>query len=141
MVTINANLERQKSLISASIFSRQIRRGTEAFDLLLNPENSGPSSKIDAIDHWPVPKCKTDVQSFLGMVNVYRRFIQNCAHIASPLTQLTGNVDFLWSETTQSSFENLKRALGSAPVLRTYDPALPITVTTDACGFAIGAVL
>jgi RNase H-like domain found in reverse transcriptase len=99
------------------------------------------SSKIDAIDQWPVPNCKIDVQSFLGMVNFYRRFIQNCAHIARPLTHLTGNVDFLWSETTQSSFESLKRALCSAPVLRTYDPALPITVTTDASGFAIGAVL
>jgi Aspartyl protease len=43
MVTINANLERHKSLISASTFSRKIRRGTEAFALLLNPENSGPS--------------------------------------------------------------------------------------------------
>ena len=99
------------------------------------------SSKIDAIDQWPIPKCKTDVQSFLGMVNFYRRFIKNCAHIARPLTQLTGNVDFVWSETTQSSFEILKHALCSAPVLRTYDPVLPITVTTDASGFAIGAVL
>jgi hypothetical protein len=43
MVAINANLERHKSLISASTFSRQIRRGTEASALLLNPENSGPS--------------------------------------------------------------------------------------------------
>ena len=43
MVTINANLERHKSLISASTFSRQIRRGTKAFALLLNPEDSGPS--------------------------------------------------------------------------------------------------
>ena len=75
------------------------------------------------------------------MVNFYRRFIKNCANIARPLTQLTGNVDFVWSETTQSSFEILKHALCSAPVLRTYDPVLPITVTTDASGFAIGAVL
>jgi hypothetical protein len=43
MVTINANIERHKSLIFASKFSRQIRRGTEAFALLLDPENSGPS--------------------------------------------------------------------------------------------------
>jgi hypothetical protein len=43
MFTINANLERHKFIISASTFSRQIRRVTEAFALLLNPENSGPS--------------------------------------------------------------------------------------------------
>jgi RNase H-like domain found in reverse transcriptase len=70
------------------------------------------------------------------MVKFYRRFIKNYAHIARPLTQLTGNVDLILSDTTQSSFENLERALCSAPVLCTYDPALPITVTTDASGFA-----
>jgi hypothetical protein len=44
------------------------------------------------------------------MVNRYRWFIKNYAHIARPLTQLTGNVDFLLSMTTQSSFENLNLA-------------------------------
>jgi hypothetical protein len=49
-------------------------------------------SKYDPlISHktWLVPRCKTVVQSFLGMVNFYRRFIMNCARISRPLAQLT----------------------------------------------------
>jgi hypothetical protein len=80
------------------------------------------------------PKCKTDVQFVLILVNVYCRLRKNCAHIARPLTQLTRKVYFVWSETTQSSFENLKRALRSAQVLRTYDISqvhLPLDITLD----------
>ena len=98
-------------------------------------------TKVDAIKTWLVPRCKTDVQSFLGMVNFYRRFIMNCARISRPLTQLTGNTPFTWDNKTQEAFELLKQALCTAPVLRTFDPHLPIVVTTDASGFAIGAVL
>jgi RNase H-like domain found in reverse transcriptase len=98
-------------------------------------------TKVDAIKTWLVPRCKTDVQSFLGMVNFYRRFIMNCARISRPLTQLTGNTPFTWDDKTQEAFERLKQALCTAPVLRTFDPQLPIVVTTDASGFAIGAVL
>jgi hypothetical protein len=53
-------------------------------------------TKVDAIKTWLVPRCETDVQSFLGMVNLYRRFIKNCARISRPLTQLTGNTSFNW---------------------------------------------
>jgi RNase H-like domain found in reverse transcriptase len=98
-------------------------------------------TKVDAIKTWMVPRCKTDVQSFLGMVNFYSRFIMNCARISRRLTQLTGNTPFTWDEKTQEAFERLKKALCTAPVLRTFDPQLPIVVTTDASGFAIGAVL
>jgi hypothetical protein len=75
------------------------------------------------------------------MVNFYRRFIMNCARISRPLTQLTGSTPFIWDDKTQKSFEQLKQALCTAPFLRTFDPQLPVVVTTDASGFAIGAVL
>jgi hypothetical protein len=75
------------------------------------------------------------------MINFYRRFITSCARISKPLTQLTGNTPFKWDGETQNAFDQLKKALCTAPVLRTFDPTLPIIVTTDASGFAIGAVL
>jgi hypothetical protein len=106
-------------------------------DVLISVEQT----KVDTIRKWFVPGCKTDVQSFLGMVNFYRRFIKNCARISRPLTQLTENTPFTWDNEKQKVFEYLKQALCTAPVLRTFDPKLPIVVTTDASGFAIGAVL
>jgi hypothetical protein len=94
-----------------------------------------------SVSPWNRPRCKTDVQSFLGMVNFYRRFIMNCARISRPLTQLTVNTPFTWDDNTQKAFKQLKQALCTAPVLRTFDPQLTIVETTDASGFAIGAVL
>ena len=98
-------------------------------------------SKIKAIEKWPVPKKKVDVQSFLGMVNYYRRFIKGCSDLSRPLTKLCGKQEFHWNSDQQRAFEDLKNAITSAPVLRIYDPKLPITVTTDASKFALGGVL
>ena len=97
--------------------------------------------KVQAIRSWSTPTSKRDVQSFLGMVNFYRRFIQDMAAVAAPLTRLTGNVDFEWSSAAQESFEKLKYLASKAPILRSFDPRYPIFVSTDASGYAVGAVL
>ena len=38
---------------------------------------------------WKCPTTVTEVQSFLGLAGYYRRFVQDFARIALPLTQLT----------------------------------------------------
>ena len=38
--------------------------------------------KIEAVKNWTVPKTVTDVCSFLGFTNHYRRFIQGYAKVA-----------------------------------------------------------
>ena len=97
--------------------------------------------KVTAVMEWPVPKNKQQVQSFLGLVNYYRRFIKGCSLIAKPLTELTKNVPFDWKQDKKDAFEALKRIICSAPVLRNFNSSLPIYVTTDASQYAIGAVL
>ena len=98
-------------------------------------------NKSTAIEAWETPKTKKDVQSFLGLVNFYRRFIKDCAKIAKPLTSLTKDVPFKWSPEADKAFKTLKTTIVSAPVLRTFHPEYPITITTDASKFAVGAVL
>ncbi|KAK1867157.1 hypothetical protein I4F81_009666 [Pyropia yezoensis] len=97
--------------------------------------------KVQAIRTWATPKSKKDVQSFLGMVNFYCRFIKGMAAVASPLTRLTGKVDFEWTPDAQKAFEQLRTLTTSAPVLRPFDKRYPTYVSTDASGYAIGAVL
>lgn len=101
------------------------------------------AQKVEAIKNWPRPSSKKSVQSFLGLVNYYRRFIQNCSHIAKPLTELTKNVPFQWNPSAEESFQKLKDTICSAPVLMPFNPnaAVNIRVTTDASQYAIGAVL
>jgi len=98
------------------------------------------AEKVNAIQTCTTPQSKTNVQSFLGMVNFYRRFIINMAEVAVPLTPLTGNVDFEWTADAEASFQRLKMLVTSAPVLRGFDKRHPIYLSTDASGYAIGAV-
>jgi hypothetical protein len=63
------------------------------------------SSKIDVIVKWPEPKSVTEVRSFLGVVQYWRRFITNFSFIASPLHALTSvKKNFQWEGKKQISF-------------------------------------
>ncbi len=88
--------------------------------------------KVKAVKEWPRPSSKKAVQSFLGFVDYYRRFIRNCSGIAKPLTELTKNAPFQWNPSAEESFEKLKNAICSAPVLTPFDPSsnTPKRVTT-----------
>jgi RNase H-like domain found in reverse transcriptase/Reverse transcriptase (RNA-dependent DNA polymerase)/Integrase zinc binding domain/Retroviral aspartyl protease len=99
-------------------------------------------SKVSSVSTWPAPSSVREIQSFLGFVNFYRRFIPGFAKIAHPITSLTKkNTPFHWTVECQDAFEELKRLVTSQPILQTVDPSLPFVLQTDASDFAIGAVL
>jgi hypothetical protein len=57
-------------------------------------------AKIVAIASWPLLTTVTQVQSFLGLVGFYRRFVRGFSTIAAPLHELTKNgVPFRWGPT------------------------------------------
>ena len=45
--------------------------------------------KVQGVTDWPTPKKVKEVQSFLGFVNFYRRFIEGFSHMSRPLHDLT----------------------------------------------------
>ena len=99
-------------------------------------------NKIRAIESWPALTNVEELRSFLGLASYYRRFIAGHARITVPLSRLLKkDVPFTWGADEQRAFETLKRALVTAPVLRSPDPDLPYVVTTDASDYAVGAVL
>jgi hypothetical protein len=60
----------------------------------------------------------SEIQSFLGLVGYYRRFVKDFSKIAKPMTRLLDkNRDFDWTEECQANFEELKKVLTSALVL------------------------
>ena len=100
------------------------------------------AGKVKAITDWPQLKNVRDVRSFLGLAGYYRRFVEGFSKIASPLTELLKKeMPFVWSDEHVKAFETLKKAIVSAPILISPDPTKPYVVTTDASGFATGAML
>ena len=112
---------------------------------IITPDGIAPDpKKIKAVTDWPVPTSVSDVRSFLGFVNFYKRFIEQQASIAVPLTNLTKkDVPFIWSPSCQQAFDTLKTSLTTAPVLALPhpDPQFPFHISIDASKFALGCTL
>ena len=98
--------------------------------------------KVSGVAEWPEPATKLELQSFLGFVNFYRRFIQDFSHHARPLFDLTkANTSWVWEDEQRNAFLKLKSLITSAPVLASPDDSLPFRVEADSSDFATGAVL
>jgi len=83
-----------------------------------------------------------DIPSFLGFANFYRWFIFNYSDIVVPLTRLTRK-DAPWnfSEDCRRSFNVLKHAFTTAPILTHFIPDTPIIVETDSSDYTIAGIL
>ncbi|GBG87655.1 hypothetical protein CBR_g45808 [Chara braunii] len=104
----------------------------------IKPEDS----KIAAIRDWPTPRTLTELRSFLGLANYYRKFVRNFSTIVAPLRRLLKKeAIWQWDKDCTSALKKLKRALIEYPVLKVADPSLPFVVTTDGSQHGIGAVL
>jgi hypothetical protein len=98
--------------------------------------------KTEAIENFPIPKNVKEVQSFIGLCNYFRRFVQGFSQIASPLQKLiSANCDFVWNSDCQTSFDDLKRKLMEPPILCIFDPSKETELHTDASALGFGAVL
>ncbi|CAM8950453.1 unnamed protein product [Rhodiola kirilowii] len=97
--------------------------------------------KINVVKDWPPPTSQKQLRSFLGLANYYRRFIRHYSIIARPLTDLLKKDNFAWNLAASQSFDDLKAALSSAPVLALPDFNKTFVVETDASSTGIGAVL
>ena len=112
---------------------------------IVTPEGiSCEPDKVAAVREWTTPKNVSEIRSFLGLCNYYRKYVKSYAKIAGPLTDLTKKGKaFIWTEECEQAFVTLKSALTEAPVLAypSFDPNDKWILDTDASQYAIGGVL
>ena len=98
--------------------------------------------KVTTIINAKAPISVTEVSSFLGYANFYRRFVEQFAAIAIPLYELTQkDVKFTWSVECQKAFDQLKAIIASEPILRQPNWETIFHVHVDASGIALGSIL
>ncbi|CAO3598875.1 unnamed protein product [Absidia cylindrospora] len=89
--------------------------------------------KIAPILQFPPPKTIKHIERFLGMANVYHRFISAFVVKSEPLRRLKKKgVSFHWSPEQAEAFSNLQQDLASLPTLKQPNFLLPFEIHSDA---------
>ena len=98
--------------------------------------------KLSAIKEMPAPRNPKEIKQFLGLEGYYQKFIPRFLDIAKPLTRLTRyDMTFDWYEKCEFSFQTLKDALCTEPILKFPDLNKPYVLFTDASKHAWAGVL
>ena len=98
--------------------------------------------KLRAVCDMPPPTSKEAVRRFLGLVQYLSKFIPNMSQMDAPLRELLkADIPFQWNHTQQESFDKLKTACTTAPVLALFDVSKPTEIQCDASKDGLGAIL
>jgi len=100
---------------------------------------------MDTLKHAKLPTTKTQLKSFLGMCNVYRRFVKDFAKRAKPLSALIrAEIPTDLPPPTDvaiAAFEDLRNALLCPPVLALPKANWKLVVDIGACADQVGCAL
>ncbi|XP_028125837.1 uncharacterized protein LOC114322675 [Camellia sinensis] len=100
------------------------------------------SFRIDAVQDWEWLKNAFEIRNFLGLIVNYRHFVRDFPRLAALLTMLTRKrVKYMWNETCEKSFQELKGRLITALVLIIRERGLGYNVYCDAFWDELGCVL
>lgn len=99
-------------------------------------------TKIEVTKSWPLPVDVKELRSFFDLAAYYRRFVHHFGSISKCHTELLKEKTlFVWTTEHTKSFNTLKEALISAPVLVVPDFSKKFAIHTDASAIRVGADL
>jgi len=80
------------------------------------------------ISEWPTPRSLTNLRGLFGLFNYYRFFVKLFSLLDVPLTNMTKNGTFRWSEEEQRAFDRTKKVMSTFQVLFTSRLLMAILV-------------
>ncbi|PIO70406.1 hypothetical protein TELCIR_07740 [Teladorsagia circumcincta] len=119
-------LKRQK----CEFFKKEI----EFLGHVVDANGTRPSpNKLKAILNMPQPKNLKELESYLGMVQYYGKFVPRLATLAAPLNELRKKgVEWQWKEKQAQAFQAIRKRLTTVDTLAHYNPEVPVVLATDA---------
>lgn len=130
---LTLNLEKSKICVTTVKFLGHI----------INADGISPDeTKVQAIKEMKPPKCKKDLQRFLGMITYLAKFIPNLSQETSMLRKLLSErVQWVWTANEESSFNRLKQLVSQKTILAYFDPNKETTLSVDASPYGIGTMI
>ena len=102
----------------------------------MDPEN------VNAILKWPKPTNVKQVRAFLGLGNFYKHFIKDYTIISRPMVDLTcKDIVFNFGDKEKASFDALKAAFTTAPMLQYPNQDCKFCLETDMSEFTVRGVI
>ena len=99
-------------------------------------------TKVKAITEMPKPTNLKDLQTFLGMVQYLSKFSPRIVEIAEPLWDVTKKHEpHAWGPEHNHAFDNIKKEIFQAPILRYYNPLKETVLQTNASIKGLGTCL
>ncbi|GKT35181.1 Retrovirus-related Pol polyprotein from transposon 297 [Aduncisulcus paluster] len=99
-------------------------------------------ARTKAILEMARPSNKTDVWSFLGLLNFIRDFVPDCSGLCYKLYKLTEkDKRFEWSKELEEDFLRIKSIIKNAVPLAYPDDSQELHIFTDASDYGIGGIL
>ncbi|UYV74330.1 K02A2.6-like [Cordylochernes scorpioides] len=110
---------------------------------ILSDEGLRPDpGKVEAIKAMYRPQNVREIQQYLGCINYLTKFLPRLSEVVQPLRVLTQKcMSWSWSEPQEQAFILSKELVTQAPVLKYFDPSLPVTIQSDDSDKGLGAVL
>ena len=106
--------------------------------------HSPDPEKLQAVADLIFPKTKRQMRSLIGLISYYRLYVPNLSETTKSLTDMTkkGAPNKLIPGMEQiTAFEEIKKKLTSAPILKCPNFSKSFTIQADASKLAIGSCL
>jgi hypothetical protein len=137
-----ANLRRYRMKLNPEKCTFGVSAGQLLGYIISQRGNKANPSKIKAIEALEQPTQLRDVQKFAGCLASLSRFISRVGEKAILLYQLMKKIDhFVWSQRANEAFNDLKRALSTAPILAAPAPREPMLLYIAATPRVISVVI
>ena len=100
------------------------------------------ASKVEAIQNAPAPTNVNELQSFIGLISYYGKFLSNMSTVMAPLYELLRkDTDWAWEKDQIEAFDQCNTLINSDSVLVHFDPQYPVVLACDASPYGIDCVL
>ena len=116
---------------------------TDFAGFILSPKGYQIDPSItQAIAKFPTPANRTDLRSFIGLVNQMSASTPTIAALLTPLRPLLSTKnEYAWNEVFEAAFNKVKKSLTSVPILSYFDPGKETRLCTDASRQGLGFVI